>query len=74
MFLRSRHTSLSVSMAISPLIVDQNLQECTALAETILGKPAMMGPCLQSHKAVFVLSVESCSHFHPLQPQQFSQQ
>lgn len=39
--------------------VDHNLQERTALAETTLGKPAMMGPGLQPHKAVFGLSVES---------------
>lgn len=47
--------------------VDHNLQEHTVLAETTLGKPAMMGPCLQSHKAVFGLSVEFCSHFPLLQ-------
>lgn len=57
-FLRSTCTSLSVSM-VNYFTVDHNLQESTALAETTLGKSAMIGLCLQSHKAAFGLSVES---------------
>jgi len=58
MFLRSRHTILGVSM-VNYFTIDHNLQESTTLAEIILGKPAMMRPCLQSHKVVFGLSVQS---------------
>lgn len=59
MFPRSRHTGLSVSAVNYFTTIDRHLQEHSAPAEATLGKSAMMGPRLQSHKAVFGLSVKS---------------